>query len=327
MQRIGFLDGWRGLAILGVLFGHFVSNTGINLGRFGVELFFVLSGRLMAEILFVRNTPLIEFFPRRIARVYPALLIFATIIFILSRFLPSLDVTIPDYLSAITFTTNYAQFWFPRNEILDHIWSLCIEEHMYLLLGLLAAIHRVRPLPMVGVTASIAALMMANGVIESLLGWDYYAVYWRTDVRGASIMVAVSLYLALRDGTPQWLLWSWLPLLLAGIGFTLNFSAVPDPIKYTVGSSCVAGSLILLAHAPKWVLNLFENPVLTQLGLWSYSLYLWQQPFYKLAFGHSLPIRLCILFAAFGVALLSFYFVEQPARRYLNRVWSPVHNS
>jgi len=72
---ISALDGWRGLAILGVLFDHFVTKSGINLGRFGVELFFVLSGRLMAEILFVQKMPL-DFFLRRFSRVYPALFVF-----------------------------------------------------------------------------------------------------------------------------------------------------------------------------------------------------------------------------------------------------------
>jgi peptidoglycan/LPS O-acetylase OafA/YrhL len=74
--RLSALDGWRGLAILGVLFDHFVTKSGINLGRFGVELFFVLSGRLMAEILFVQKMPLNVFFLRRFSRVYPALFVF-----------------------------------------------------------------------------------------------------------------------------------------------------------------------------------------------------------------------------------------------------------
>ncbi|MER8439084.1 hypothetical protein NKH36_02770 [Mesorhizobium sp. M1312] len=51
--RLAHLDGWRGLSIVLVLIGHFFPVPGINLGVMGVEFFFVLSGRLMAEILFV----------------------------------------------------------------------------------------------------------------------------------------------------------------------------------------------------------------------------------------------------------------------------------
>ena len=54
-ERITYLDGWRGLAIIMVLLGHFFSIRLFSLAPFGVEFFFVLSGRLMAEILFVEN--------------------------------------------------------------------------------------------------------------------------------------------------------------------------------------------------------------------------------------------------------------------------------
>lgn len=53
MNRILYLDGVRGLAIVLLMVGHFLTTRGVNFGRLGVELFFVLSGRLMAEILFV----------------------------------------------------------------------------------------------------------------------------------------------------------------------------------------------------------------------------------------------------------------------------------
>jgi|GEM_PF-3598329 peptidoglycan/LPS O-acetylase OafA/YrhL len=108
MGRIAYLDGWRGCAVLAVLIAHFGSTKGINLGRFGVELFFALSGRLMAEILFVRATPLSSFFPRRISRVYPALFVLASALLLTSG--ANADPTFSQYLSAITFTANYAQF-------------------------------------------------------------------------------------------------------------------------------------------------------------------------------------------------------------------------
>ena len=40
--RLGYLDGWRGLAILTVLAGHFVNSLS-DAGSFGVEILFVLS--------------------------------------------------------------------------------------------------------------------------------------------------------------------------------------------------------------------------------------------------------------------------------------------
>jgi len=53
------------------------------------------------------------------------------------------------------------------------------------------------------------------------------------------------------------------------------------------------------------------------MGLWSYSIYLWQQPFTKVLHAWPLPVKLALTMAA---ALASFYFVEAPLRRYLKRV-------
>ena len=78
-SRLAYLDGWRGLSITLVLIGHFFPVPGINLGVLGVEFFFVLSGRLMAEILFIERYPLKKFFKRRFSRIYPALLVYVLV--------------------------------------------------------------------------------------------------------------------------------------------------------------------------------------------------------------------------------------------------------
>ena len=124
------LDGWRGAAILGVLLGHFFAAPGVNAGLLGVELFFVLSGRLMAEILFIRQTSLSVFLARRFSRIYPALLAAVLLTYLASQSLPGLDVQPIDVLASLTFTMNYLRaiggsFGSP----LDHVWSLCVEEH------------------------------------------------------------------------------------------------------------------------------------------------------------------------------------------------------
>src|SRR5438552_18950079 len=74
--HIPYLDGWRGLAIVLLLIGHFFPVPGINFGAVGVNLFFVLSGYLMGGLLFVDHTPIPKFYRRRIARILPAHLFF-----------------------------------------------------------------------------------------------------------------------------------------------------------------------------------------------------------------------------------------------------------
>lgn len=318
MTRVGYLDGWRGAAILGVLVGHFLTSRGLNLGRFGVELFFVLSGRLMAELLFVRQTPLKLFFPRRLSRIYPALFVFALAVFAASLSAANIRHSLVNFLAAITFTANYVRLWTHLDGLTEHIWSLCVEEHIYVLLGLTAFIRRRVAFPVAGVCAGLAVLGMLNGAIQTFQGLSYYAVYWRSDVRGASILISVAVYLALRRQVPAWLSWQGAPVVLGLGALALNLDAVPDPIKYSLGTTMLAASLALMPTASGAVRRAFDNPVMVRAGVYSYSLYLWQQPFYKAA--HGLKEHLLVLPAVFGVALLSFYFVEQPARTALNRL-------
>jgi len=316
-QRVQYLDGWRAMAVLSVLFGHFVTTNGINLGRFGVELFFVLSGRLMAEILFIRNTPLTTFFPRRFSRVYPAMLFFAVAMLVIGIATGSGDPTLTQFLSTITLTANYAQLWTGHSLVLDHIWSLCIEEHMYILLGILALIHRRVPLPIAFFCFAIAVAAIINGIILTRDGGDYYSVYWRTDVRGASILIGCACYLFIHDRIGSDRRFSFAPIGLCVLAVCFNVHGIPDPIKYSLGTTCLALGLVTMPIAPQWVIRILSNPLLLRIGVWSYSIYLWQQPFAKE--GGSILTRVAMLVLAITLALLSFYCVEQPVRNYLNR--------
>ncbi len=318
--RILYLDGWRGAAIVGVLIDHFLIKRGVNTGRLGVELFFVLSGRLMAEILFIRQTPLPNFFARRVSRIYPALFALAGCLLLVSAAAGAHDPTIGQFLSTITFTTNYAHLWIGASNVLDHAWSLCIEEHMYILLALVALVWLRRRFPLVGVLAAIALAMMINGAVETAMGLPYETVYWRSDARGASILVGAIAYLLLHRDVPTALCGRWIPVMLGMVGVLLNFNFVPDPVKYSLGAVCLAASLVLMERAPAFVLGLLENPLLVRIGLWSYSIYLWQQPFFRLAKNMEIP-RWWLLPLGIIAGLASFYAIERPARRWLNARW------
>lgn len=197
--RLAYLDGWRGLSIALVLIGHFFPVPGINLGVLGVEFFFVLSGRLMGEILFIERYPLKKFFKRRFSRIYPALLVFVVIAMV------ALSGTFIAYkwkaaLTALTFTYNYAGILVTRAGALDHIWSLCVEEHAYIILALISALvsSRNRVIPLL---LALALLAMANGAVSYwVFKLDYEATYWRTDVHIASILLSASICLLKAEG-------------------------------------------------------------------------------------------------------------------------------
>ena len=319
--RLAYLDGWRGVAVAAVIVGHYFPLPGINADRLGVELFFVLSGRLMADILFCQKVALPTFFKRRISRVWPALFVFVFAMLAAFHDAPGeLNVSLAQAAAALTFTTNYASLYIERSAVLDHIWSLCVEEHMYLVLALIAFLARRTKLDPLKAVVALAMLMAANGAaLTYALGLDYYAVYWRTDVRGASILMAVAVWLWL-DRT-RWQAPAWLPIVAAAAGLLLSLGKVPDPIKYSAGTLLLAIAVCTLNRLPTILDQLLSNQIIQYVGIISFSLYLWQQPFFKLIGTAPLPVP-ALLAVAICLALVSYYAVEVPARSYINARWA-----
>lgn len=313
-QRLAWLDGWRGLSILAVLLGHFAPFAIYNTGRLGVEMFFVLSGRLMADVLFVERFPLGAFYRRRIARVWPGLAVFVAVMAAVFAAPGPLQVKGIDVLACLTFTANYVRIYLHNMGVLDHTWSLCVEEWGYLVLGLVAWASRRFGFNPVLAVGALALACMANGAIQSGLGLDYYAVYWRTDVRMASILTAAAVFLIGRGGQAAWP--AWTTGAFVGLGLLLSVAIVPDTVKYSLGTLCLSIAIVGLDRAPEDLRRVLADPVLVRLGLWSFSLYLWQHPFFRLIGQAPRPL---LLLGVAACALASFHLVEQPARRWLNR--------
>jgi peptidoglycan/LPS O-acetylase OafA/YrhL len=314
-----YLDGWRGLSIIAVLMGHYLSLPGINAGRLGVEMFFVLSGRLMAEILFVKKSDLLTFFKRRISRVYPVFILFICMMWaVFGNVSGALHLSYQAVLSCLTFTYNYLHSYLGESPVVDHVWSLCIEEHVYIVLGLTAYLSRKYNLDAAKWLAVVALIFMLNGTFQTMhLGLGYYDVYWRSDTRGASIIIAVVIYLLFQQraiNAP-----GWIPILFFVLGAALNIYRVPDPIKYSLGTACLAVSINTLSTLPSWAMRIISSSIFVWAGLISFSLYLWQQPFYKLIGVLPGPALLAI---AIVCAIASYHLIEVPARRYLNERWA-----
>jgi len=123
-------------------------------------------------------------------------------------------------------------------------------------------------------------------------------------------------YMIVRD-SKNGELQSWAIATLFGAGVLLNFNAVPDTIKYTVGTTLIAFSLVNLSNAPDAALRVIRLPAVTFFGLMSYSIYLWQQPFWR--YTEHMITRAVALLIALIFGYLSYRFIEGPSRRFLNR--------
>jgi peptidoglycan/LPS O-acetylase OafA/YrhL len=321
-KHLPHLDGWRGLAILFLLAGHFFPVRGINLGGLGVNFFFVLSGLLMGRILFVEAVPIPTFYRRRIARIFPLVYFFLASI-VLWYVVRGTPVAWSEVLAAASFVNNYIRDGSSASPMpFGHIWSLCVEEHAYIVLALVALGARAdwfRPQAAIG-----AALlgMIAIGFAYSLSyhGPDLYHERWLgSEVSGFGIFVSVFLLLLFHGSGPRAVHWIVIAALVA-FGLSMHWWRVAPPARTFLGVTALAAALNLLERAPVWVRAMLSFRALRQIGIWSFSIYVWQQPFYM-----AVDAGRMSALAGIGCALLagmaSFYLVERPARSWLNRKW------
>ena len=144
----------RAIAILWVMLWHmhFALRPGIwsgpgDYGWMGVDLFFVLSGYLIGSQLlrpYTRGSrPSIGgFYMRRAFRVLPAYLTVLLFYFAIPAFREAPGLS-PAW-QFLTFTENF-RIDYLRDRAFSHVWSLCVEEHFYLVLPLLIFLLMRRP--------------------------------------------------------------------------------------------------------------------------------------------------------------------------------------
>jgi peptidoglycan/LPS O-acetylase OafA/YrhL len=288
-ERLRALDGWRGLAVLTLLAGHFVPGMGLdapgwsaNLGRVGVELFFALSGCLMGTLLFGREMALRAFAVRRFARIVPSMWVFLVV---------ACGVTLlrgdPLALTSVGMAvTGWINVWPALTasappERLGHLWSVCVELQGYAVLGGLAAISRRWPLDPAVLIGAVVAMCWAVLGLQAAGGapLPYYTTFWRPDTRlTAMLLGALFVVLHDRNRLPLNRLPAW-PLVF-GAGLLLQVNLVPDGLKYTLGAALIALGCAGLARTAGPGSRWLGHPVLVAFGTVSYSLYLWQQLFY-----------------------------------------------
>ncbi|NYT41775.1 acyltransferase [Sphingomonas sp. R-74633] len=321
--HVAWLDGWRGLCILLVLLGHFAPRHLGHLAPLGVEMFFVLSGRLMAELLIVRRQALPSFALRRASRILPLLMLYVGVIGTGLALAGLIAGTAVNWLSIVASLLFFSNYLSDPSPLLEHTWSLAVEEHSYLLLLLVAGISARKPGIAAWLAFALAGLMLLNGALLFHAGHESGPyVFWRSDVRGASVLLSFALFLMLR----QWKPTAWAPVLpwLSPACLLLGAaSMIPaDPVTPLQMTACTVFAVIAvntIEFAAPAYRRLLSTGLLTWLGLLSFSIYIWQQPFFlatKAGFPAILALPLVL-----ACAIWSYARVEAPARQYLNRRW------
>ncbi len=302
--RLPGLDTLRALAILLVLVYHLAYALPPSLyavgqfGWMGVDLFFVLSGyligsQMLRERLRTGSIPIVSFYRRRAFRILPAYLV----VLALYLFVPQWreQPGLAPWWKFVTFTENL--LFHPEQRAFSHVWSLCVEEHFYLVLPLLVAALMRRPPSRFQAhrTATLIAIIVLGGIglraYALFSGAEFMArIYYPTYMRLDGLVAGVSLAI-IRTFRPTW--WNWLaarghatmlsglcliaPVLWMFHGDTMGDTADRGAWGMIVGLPMLAlgiGLLVASSVSRNGLLSRRRIPGAQPLALLAFSLYL-----------------------------------------------------
>lgn len=336
------LDGVRASALIMIMLFH-ADPSWIPGGFISVSLFFTLSGYLITSILLFEgesngNVSLKTFWSRRLRRLVPASMVTIAAVVGLSTWLSSgieQGRIRGDALAATTYVANWRSIFsehsyselFTDHSPLQHLWSLSIEEQLYVVVPVVVFISFMLRLKRQGigyVFLGLSALSVAIAIVVD--GHD--RIYYGTDTRAVELFVGAVLACFLSPKLEKWAhlkvrWWSFLFLapLIAFIWFSLIIDGQSKWL-YTgwlgvfalLNVFFVVGSMI--PGPMRWLMSL---PPLTLLGRMSYGIYLIHWPVYvwlnesqlKISGFWLLLVRWAVVFALAGIL---YQVIEKPIR-------------
>jgi peptidoglycan/LPS O-acetylase OafA/YrhL len=345
------IDGLRAVAVLSVLAYHMWPGW-IRGGFVGVDIFFVISGFLISSILYKElesgRFSIVDFYVRRIRRIYPALTLVLAFVTAAGWFLlmPSDFVALgKQIVGGSTFSANFVLWWhsgyFTPNsdqEPLLHLWSLGVEEQYYLIFPLICLIfYRAKSrwkLATVFVAIAIASMVINVAFVARYSAASYFLPFSRL----WELFLGAGLSLAHRrpdqaseKGSlfPQWSSATGFVglVMLAAAIFGINES---DPFPGWWALLPTVGAALVIAAGPSsWVnRHILSMKPAVFVGLISYPLYLWHWPILSFMrtsrwlWGNTISLHAMkgsIVISWFVLAYLTYRFVEMPIRRVKER--------
>jgi peptidoglycan/LPS O-acetylase OafA/YrhL len=340
----------RALAVLAVV-GFHEGASELSGGFLGVDVFFVLSGFLITDLLLsmydrLGRLDLRNFWSRRARRLLPALALMLIVVSAAATVIePEQGASLrPALLAAVTYTSNWYQILhhvsyfaalglYTRPPPLDHLWSLAIEEQFYLIWPLLLWLlifvlngRRAR----VAATLILAAMSALAMALEYSPG-DPSLVYYGTDTHASALLIGAALALALPLATIASLPAAQVRRLdaagvvgLALLAWAAGHFSGNDRAVYPVGlilAAVGAAGLVAAAAGTGVIAAMTSLAPLRWVGIRSYGIYLWHWPVIALADAIAGPGPtspwLWLLEAGVTIALAcaSWRFVETPILR------------
>jgi peptidoglycan/LPS O-acetylase OafA/YrhL len=349
--RIPSLDGVRALSFILVFISH-MGFLGSRPGGFAVSVFFLLSGYLITTLLIREHyktgkISLREFYFRRTLRIFPSMYAVLIVCGLLSYWHV---LKVPFNATAAFFEAiyleNYAFWWHLVSGHhsfhvagTGHFWSLCVEEHFYLIFPFLLVMMLRRNMSFEQISKTLLIICFV------VLAWRFVAVrvmplgeeycYLATDTRLDSILWGC--FLATVEHHDRWRklltydrLMRLLPFVCVILALTFVFHVAGRmTFRFTIQSIALLPILYLVTHFEKsWLARPLNHPVLVHLGTLSYALYLVHGAVIQIVSDHVPATRIILwpacAIAAYLSALALHWSVERPllALRARHRTYS-----
>lgn len=335
------IDGLRAIAILLVVTFH----SGLLLlpsGFIGVDIFFVISGYLITNIITSQlreNTfKLSEFYRRRLWRIQPVLVLMWVVVFLLISltYLPDDFIKYfhsQKYSSLLLanqfFGKSSAEYASPDTTVMPllHTWSLAIEWQWYLILPItLVIIKRVAPrfnhanaIYILFMTAFITSVSVMS--FKPLGGYYFLSTRMYEFLAGGCV---IFLERRFKNKFNNKIIINIISLLAIGVilYIALSQGTLSDyPNQYAILVTLSTGILIFIGTTDKESIltKLLSTAPMTFLGKLSYSLYLWHWPIFAInnyVYGEVNSVRVIIcLIITIALSLISYYVIETPLRK------------
>ncbi|MBC7979721.1 MAG: acyltransferase [Armatimonadetes bacterium] len=334
------IDGLRAVAVLSVVAYHGFPKH-FDGGFIGVDIFFVISGYLITQIILKgveRNEfSILAFYGRRIRRIFPALLVviaFCLAVGWLILFPNEFAQLGRHILSGSIFTSNFLSLsevgYFndaAERKPLIHLWSLAIEEQFYIFWPMLIFLLFKMNVSFIKTTTALLVISLAFCAVATAYDRDFafyfpFSRFWELLI--GAVLAHAGFAQRLQGIFPfhkhrNWASYLGLSLVILGLALINDDIRFPGiwPLLPTLGAA-----LIILAgpeaHFNRAVLS---NRAAVGVGLISYPLYLWHWPllsFGRIAEGsfREIPLekRLLLILMAFILSWLTFILVEKPIR-------------
>ena len=318
------LDGLRAIAVLSVIINHFDSKL-LPGGFLGVDIFFILSGFVVTSSLSQKedgswSAYLSEFYSRRIKRLLPGLLICVVSTSILGcLFIQDPIESLRTGVYSIVGMSNvylykHSSDYFglaSENNLFTHTWSLAVEEQFYLIFPLilgLCGFSRKKKKNGRKITFFVILFLSLLSFISYLLlskanpSFSFYlmpARFWELGI--GSLVFIVSSQLAFKK-VELFLSRNAVSVLV----FILLLLSMFFPGSYQTYSrillSVLTVLLIISIRSENIIHRFLTQKNIVQIGLLSYSLYLWHWPVFTLS-------RFTVGLNLYSISFLSFFFL------------------